>query len=50
MARVAEAMINGFVTALNLDLQRGSLSLDEERRAEALRVEKYATPEWTARR
>jgi lipoate-protein ligase A len=48
MARVVEAMTSGFATALNLDLQEDSLSPDEERRAEALRAEKYAALRWTA--
>jgi lipoate-protein ligase A len=48
MARVVEAMMSGFATALNLDLQESGLSPDEQRRAEALRAEKYAALRWTA--
>jgi lipoate-protein ligase A len=48
MARVVEAMMSGFATALNLELQEGSLGPDEQRRAETLRAEKYATLRWTA--
>jgi lipoate-protein ligase A len=45
----AEAMAGGFAEALNLHLEPGALSEEENIQAEKLREEKYATDAWTYR-
>jgi lipoate-protein ligase A len=42
----AEALATGFAEALNLCLEAGSLTDEEQAWAEELRAEKYATEEW----
>lgn len=42
-------MRQGFVDALNLTLEEGTLSQDEAARAQALRTEKYTSEAWTER-
>ena len=44
----AEAVARGFAEALNLRLAPGELTDGERAQAQDLRVEKYATTEWTA--
>jgi lipoate-protein ligase A len=44
----AEALAAGFAEALNLALEPGTLTAGERAHARALRMEKYATEEWTA--
>jgi lipoate-protein ligase A len=43
----ADAMAEGFSDALNLSLELGVLTEQERARVEKLRLEKYATDEWT---
>jgi len=45
----AEALAAGFAEALNLHLEPGQLTDEERAWADRLRVEKYATDEWTKR-
>ncbi len=49
MARVVGALMAGFCEALNLTLEESPLTPEEERRAEIIRAEKYASEDWTAR-
>lgn len=44
---VAEAMVVGFAEELNLHLEPGELTDEERIEAQDLRIEKYATDEWT---
>jgi lipoate-protein ligase A len=47
--RAAQAMAQGFATALNLTFTRGALTAQEQSLAVALRCERYANQAWTAR-
>jgi lipoate-protein ligase A len=47
--QAAEAMANGFIKTLNLDLVEGTLSSFERDRAAELRTKKYAATSWTQR-
>ena len=49
-AEAAAALEQGFAEELGAPLMRDSLSTNEAARAEALRVERYANPEWTSKR
>jgi lipoate-protein ligase A len=45
--QAAEALVEGFREALNLDLEPGVLTVEELGWAEELRAERYATHKWT---
>ena len=47
--KVAEALAAGFAETLNLRLEPGTLTAEEQARAGRLRAEKYATDAWTRR-
>lgn len=49
MARAVGAMMSGFALALNLQLEEGQLTPQEEARAGELRQTRYAAVEWTER-
>jgi lipoate-protein ligase A len=46
---VAQCMVEGFKTALNINLERSSTSVQEKQRAYQLLKEKYANEQWTKR-
>lgn len=48
-AEAAQTMAEGFAEALNLELIPGELTETERQKADELRAEKYANPEWTGR-
>lgn len=48
--QVTQALIEGFTTALNIDLAPGELSEDELTLADQLREERYASHAWTYKR
>lgn len=49
MVQAVGRLIEGFAHALNLELVEETLTPDEQTRAEELRSEKYASPDWTHR-
>jgi lipoate-protein ligase A len=49
LAQVAQGMAEGFAEALNLTFTRGTLTAQEQSLVTALRRERYANHDWTAR-
>lgn len=47
--QVVAALTAGFATALNLSFEAGDLTIEEFIRADILRAERYASPQWTQR-